>query len=108
MVKKTIATTPDIGSRKFVLEVSNNLNAIQVIFVPNEEWNMIEYNGNTYCENIYINIVGLTGMGSDVNDQLIFSIFNKACKKLNINDEDRPMITTCIYDMKSHTFLIDL
>lgn len=108
MVKKTVATTPDIGSRKFVLEISNNLNAIQVVFVPNEEWNMIEYNGNTYCENIYINIVELIGMRSDTKDQLIFSIFNKACKELSINDEDRPMITNCIYDMESHTVLIDI
>ena len=69
---------------------------------------MIEYNGNTYCENIYINIVELIGMRSDTKDQLIFSIFNKACKELSINAAGRPMITNCIYDMESHTRIIDL
>ena len=106
--KKCISTRSDIGSKQFVLEMSYNSNVIKVMFHPKEEWNMIQYNGVTYCENIRINIKYLCGMRSDVNDQLIFSIYNKACKELGMNKEDVPTITTCIYDMESHTRIIDL
>lgn len=106
--KKCISTISDIGVKQFVLAISYNSCTIEVVFHSNEEWNMIQYNGITYCENIRIDILSLSGMKSDVKDQLIFSIYNKACKELGMNKEDMPTITTCIYDMESHTRIIDL
>lgn len=106
--KKCISTISDIGVKQFVLAISYNSCTIEVVFHSNEEWNMIQYNGITYCENIRIDILSLSGMKSDVKDQLIFSIYNKACKELGMNKEDVPTITTCIYDMESHTRIIDL
>lgn len=98
----------DVSTREFVLEMDKDGRQITIEFVPLEEWNKLEYMGNTYYEDIAIELKTAVGFRPRTDDLTVRKMWRDACRNLGYSEDSFPVMETLIKDKVTSVLLQDL
>ena len=99
----------DVSQREFVLEMDNGTKHIIVEFVPLEEWYKLEYEGNTYFENIEVKVQSNNGFRLGTDTLEVRKLWRDTCRFMGFTPETAfPAIETVIKDKNTGVCLRDL
>jgi len=107
--KLRLSNEDDVSQREFVLEMDNVTKHVVIEFVPLEEWYKLEYEGNTYFENIEVEMKSNFGFSPGTDRLEIRKLWRDTCRFMGITPESAfPAIETVIRDKNTGVLLRDL
>lgn len=107
--KLRLSDENNVSQRVFVMEMDNGTKHVVIEFVPLEEWYKLEYEGNTYFENIEVEVKSISGFNPGTDRLEIRKLWRDTCRFMGITPESAfPAIETVIRDKNTDVFLRDL
>lgn len=98
----------DVKTREFVLELNDNGRHVVIEFVPLEEWHKLEYEGNSYFENIEVEVKVKNGFNPGTDKIAVRKLWKDACRFVGYVEGTFPRIEVVIRDKNSGDALEDL
>lgn len=88
----------DVSRREFVMELSDNGRFVLIVFVPLEEWNKLVYDGNTYFENIEVEVKVKNGFNPGTDKIAVRRLWKDACRYVGYTEGAFPKMESVIRD----------
>ena len=98
----------DVKVREFVLELNDNGRHVVIEFVALEEWHKLEYEGNSYFENIEVEIKVKNGFNPGSDKIAVRKLWKDACRYVRYAEGAFPRMESVIRDKNSGERLEDL
>jgi energy-coupling factor transporter ATP-binding protein EcfA2 len=107
--KSCISDTNDIGNRSFIMTLDNDVQQVEIEFMPQEVWNKLSFDGVDYYEGIDIDCTNTIGIKLKQNkNHNIYSVWEQVCKSLWADSNKYPSIDTVIKDKSTGQLLKDI
>lgn len=98
----------DISTREFIFEMNGAGRNVRIEFVPLEEWNLLEYAGHTYFEDIEIEIKNSDNFNPGADKISVRKLWRDVCRYTGYAEDAFPAMETVIKDKETGFALIDL
>lgn len=106
--KLRMADENDVSTREFVLEMSGAGHHVVIEFVPLEEWTKLEYNRNSYYEDIQVKILSTPDFNPGTDEISVRKLWRDVCRYTGHAEGVFPAMETLIKDKASGVLLQDL